>query len=82
MDIEQIRLVFEIAGYGAGIGSLLFLAFQVRKERKLEEYKMLQTLEEKYTVLLCKSAEETEVDEVWRTISDKRKKTKVIYRPM
>jgi len=74
MDVEQIRLVFEISGYGAGIGSLLFLAFQVRKERKLEEYKMLQTLEEKYTALLWKSSEETEINKVWQPIPDKRKK--------
>jgi len=72
MDIEQIRLWFEIAGYAAGIGSLLFLAIQLRKERKLEEYKLLQSLEQKYTKLLWKSSEDSEINNVWLPITAER----------
>ena len=75
MDIEQIRLLLEIAGYTAGVASVLFLAFQLRKERKLEEYKTLQALEEKYTALLWKATEHPEIDRVWKAIPKERKNT-------
>jgi len=73
MDIEQIRLYSEIAGYAAGVASVLFLAVQLRKERKLEEYRTLQALEEKYTTLLWKGSEQPGVDQAWKAIPEKRK---------
>jgi len=72
INIEKIRLYFEILGYMAGVASVLFLAFQLRKERKLEEYKMLQGLEEKYTTLLWKGADQAEIDRVWKPLSQER----------
>jgi len=73
MSIEQIRLLLEIVGYIAGVASVLFLGFQLRKERKLQEYRTLQALEEKYTALLWKAAEHPEIDNVWQKIPKKRK---------
>ena len=73
MDIEQIRLYLEIAAYAAGVASVLFLAIQLRKERKLEEFKTLQALEEKYTALLWKGAEQSEIDQAWKPIPSNRK---------
>lgn len=71
--IENIRLYLEMFGYTAGVASVLFLAIQLRKERKLEEYKTLQALEEKYTTLLWKSSEQTEIDQAWKEIPPDRK---------
>lgn len=73
MNIEEIRLLMEIAGYAAGVASVLFLAIQLRKERKLGEYKSLQALEEKYTSLLWKTTEHSEIDNVWKAIPKNRK---------
>jgi hypothetical protein len=72
MNIEEIRVSMEIAGYAAGVASVLFLAFQIRKDRKLNEYKMLQTLEEKYTSLLWKAADHGEINNVWKGIPENR----------
>ena len=73
MDIEQIRLYSEIAGYAAGVTSVLFLAWQIKKERKLEEYRTLQALEEKYTSLLWVGSEKPGIDQTWKVISKERK---------
>ena len=75
MSIETIRLALEIAAYVAGVASVLFLAFQLRGERKLEEYKTLQALEEKYTSLLWKSSEHSEINNVWKEIPKSRRET-------
>lgn len=71
--VETIRLYFEIFGYVAGVASVLFLAIQIKKERKREEYKTLQALEEKYTSLLWRSAEQPEIDQVWEAMPAERK---------
>jgi hypothetical protein len=73
MNVEVVRVTLEIMGYAAGVSSVLFLAVQLRKERKLEEYKTLQALEEKYTSLLWKATEYAEIDNVWKDIPDSRK---------
>lgn len=73
MNIEEVRLSLEIGGYAAGVASVLFLGIQLMKERKLEEYKLLQALEEKYTSLLWKATEHSEVDKVWKDIPPNRK---------
>ena len=73
MDIETIRLYMEIGGYAAGVASVLFLAIQLRKERKLEEYRTLRELEEKYTELLWRGSEEEELNKVWEPMPDNRK---------
>jgi hypothetical protein len=74
MDIEQIRLYTEIAGYLAGVASVLFLAMQLLKERKLEEYKTLMALEEKYTELLWRGSDQSELEQVWKPIPEGRSK--------
>ncbi|PCJ31264.1 MAG: hypothetical protein COA90_06775 [Gammaproteobacteria bacterium] len=70
MEIETIRLYSEVAGYAAGVLSVLFLAVQMRGQRKLEEYKTLQALEEKYTTLLWRADEQSEINQVWNPISE------------
>lgn len=72
--IENIRLYLEMIGYTAGVASVLFLAMQVKKERKLEEYRTLQALEEKYTTLLWMSSETPEIDLAWADLPSERKK--------
>ncbi len=73
MNLDQVKVVLEELGYIAGIASVLFLAVQMKKERLLEEYKTLQSLEEKFTGLLWKGSEDNGLDNVWRGISAERK---------
>lgn len=73
MNIDEVRLLLEMLAYAAGVASVLFLAIQLMKERKIQEYKILQALEEKYTSLLWKAAEHAEIDTVWKEIPPKRK---------
>ncbi len=74
MDFELVRLVFEIVGYGAGVTSVVILAWQANKQRKLNEYKMLMSLEEKYTKLLWKGSEQPELELIWNGVSAERNK--------
>ena len=50
-NIETISLIFEILAVGAGVVSIAMIAFQARKETKINEYHLLQSLEEKFTNL-------------------------------
>jgi len=72
VNMELVRLIFEIVGYGAGVTSVAILAWQASKQRKLNEYRMLLSLEEKYTELLWKGSEHAELDLVWDGVSAAR----------
>lgn len=68
MQVETIRLYLEMLGYIAGIASIIYLAFEVRQGRKVNEYQSLQALEEKLTDLLWKGSENSNIDQVWLPI--------------
>jgi len=72
MQIETARLYLEILGYTAGIISILFLALQSRKERKLQEFQLLQSLEEKFTDLLWRGDENKAISDIWRPFSPEK----------
>lgn len=72
MENGFIHQYGELIGYLTGVASVIFLAYQLLRERKLEEYKLLQRLEEKFTALLWR--EEKGIEGVWKPIgSDERK---------
>lgn len=73
MGIDTIRLYLEISGYVAGVASVFFLAFQLKKDRKLKEYNTLRQLEEKYTELLWKGGEVPGLNKVWEKMSAERR---------
>jgi hypothetical protein len=74
MHVETVRLYLEMFAYAAGVLSILFLALQVRKERKLNEYQTLQSLEEKFTSLLWKGSDNGNIDQVWVPIATEKEK--------
>lgn len=73
MDLETFRVAAEITGYVAGVVSVLFLAVQLMKERKLQEFKMLQNLEEKYTDLLWRASSDKDMNGVWEKLPEDKK---------
>jgi hypothetical protein len=70
--LETVRVSFEIAGYCAGITSIIFLALQVKKHTQVSQYKLLQDLEKRYTELLWMGDDKPEIDNVWRPIPNER----------